>query len=430
MGTIAILVPSRQGRRHPRHTDKNGVGLNGIGKKGGKGVSYRYIDTAWKEPIDHYYAGFRGKRMKRHKAIYLLLAVLFLHLVPGGAAETIHIAADDGLWRAERGVLNPSPDALTVAVNGETPIILDMNGIETLTFSYQADSWFSLTWDSVIDQPRNIVDAFVQTAQLHKGHGTVTVDFRRNRHWGENTVPYLKVRGTGTLVMRNISARMAEKPGDYLWGKRAAFFMMPEIIRPYSVNFLTPVYADERSNLYFADLLGYFLIAASIAVTALSWKVKTIPARRIVINLSLLLMAVYSVHFLARFAPGVRATPFRSNEEKIARNMYDREMGELIKTAREKIPPHATVLLDSGESEYSKRIICFYLAPRLCAFARTPDSKPVYFTPCGYATVNPCSFELTSAPDAVMGYYPLAAPPSGFSKVAIINANVFIAVRP
>lgn len=343
--------------------------------------------------------------MKRYCAICLLQLALLLFHAPAGSAETVRIAADDPFWRAERGILSPSPNALTVAVNGETPFILDMNGIATLTFDYQADGWFSLTWDSIIDQPHNFIDAFVQTVQLQKGNGAVTLDFRRNRQWGENTVPYLKVRGTGTLVMRDISAQTVERPEEYLRLKRAAFFMMPENITPHSVNFLTPVYADERRNIYFADVLGILLITAGIAVTAISWKFPNIPARRIVINLSLLFMAVYSVHFLVRFAPEIHATPFLPGEEKISRNMYDRELGELIKNARQKIPPHAAVFLDSGESVYPNRIICFYLMPRSC------------------------EYDPASGPDAVVGYYPRSSLPPGFNKVSTMNENVYIALR-
>lgn len=323
--------------------------------------------------------------MKRNCAVCLLLWALLICHAPSAAAETIHIATNDAFWRAGRGVLTATPTTLTVAVNSETPIILDMNEIATLTFSYEADGWFSLTWDSIVDQPHNFIDAFAQTAQIQKGNGKLTIDFRRNRQWADNTVPYLKVRGTGTLVIRDISAQMVDKPGDYIWQKRAAFFMMPESIKPYSVNFLTPVYADEKRSLYFADALGILLVIASFSVVALSWKFKAIPARRIVVKLSMLAMAIYSIHFLVRFAPEVNATPFLPQEEKIASNMYDRELGELIKDARQRIPPHSSVFVDSGESDYPKRIICFYLMPR------------------------PCTYGLTSGSDAVVGYYPHSA---------------------
>lgn len=343
--------------------------------------------------------------MRRNCTLCLLLLALLFFPSPPAAGETVHIAADDPFWRAERGVLKATPDALTIVVNGETPIMLDMNGIATLTFSYETDGWFTLTWDSIVDQPRNFIDAFVQTAQLQKGKGTLTIDFRRNRQWAENTVPYLKVRGTGTLTIGDISARIVDNPGDYLWQKRAAFIMMPEGIKPYSVIFLTPVYADEKNNLYFADVLGMLLIAASLAITALSFKYRHIPARRIVIKLSLFTMAIFSIHFLIRFAPEIHATPFLPQEEKISRNMYDRELGELIKTARQKIPPRSSVFLDSGESAYTNRIICFYLMPRPCTYERTPGS------------------------DAVVGYYPHSAPPPGFSKVSTLNSNIYIALR-
>lgn len=345
--------------------------------------------------------------MKKHCAICLLhLAALFFH-ASAGSAETVRIGADDPFWIAERGILSPSPNALAVAVNGETPFSLDMNGVAALTFDYQADGWFSLTWDSIADRPRNVIDAFVQTVQLQKGGGAVTLDFTRNRQWGENTIPYLKVRGTGTLVMRNISAQTVEKPEEYLRRKRASFFMMPENIKPYSANFLTPIYADEHRNLYFADVLGILLIAAAIAVTAISWKWKAVPARRIVINLSLLCMALYGVHFVVRFAPEIHATPFMPREEKISRNMYDREMGELIENARQKIPPHAAVFLDSGENVYPKRIICFYLMPRSCEY----------------------DTDLNPEAEAVVGYYPRSLLPRGFKKVFAMNENVYIALR-
>jgi hypothetical protein len=302
---------------------------------------------------------------------------------------------------------------------------LPIQGARRIRLSYEATGYFSV---ECAPFPANAEPGwqptvfFRQEVAVCPGRGSCMFDLRRTIDWEPPAQVMLILRGTGRFIIRGIVADFLESKADPVAEKRWALFWVPERVRHTTINTVTPVFWNATTLFPWTRFWGIVTTVAlmvAAAAAALSKRLRQASPVAVVACASLL---VYQSHWLVRSWDMFHKRLWMSTEEKIRRNYFEPEFGEIAVKARELIPERATVLIAGHPRDwYAPQCLAFNLASRRCGYS--PDGTGRFLGIGGYSAVT-----VTEA-DYYICYYSDKPEPLGFKRIFELHPQVYIAQR-
>lgn len=362
--------------------------------------------------------GLGNKSIKRR--LYLVVAIALTSVCPFAFAATVDIPPLLTLFETTADKTLKG-GGVEFDIDKRAVILLKLPHIAQVAFDYEADGYFRLNYATVREGGYRVAHYFLMARPVMKGGGRIDLDLRHTINWSPESYPLLIVEGTGRLLIKNIKATTISDPLTYGKEKKRAFFWRPEVIRVTTINFLTPVFWDFENQLYWPAVLGGVFILTFMGFATVGFFIKQNFLRFLPV-ISIIFILVYSIHFVVRFLPIVHYGPFLSNNDKIRKNYFRPEFGQLVATAREVVKPSDRVLFMGETGDWlSPEALCFNVAPAKCVFRKLDGRE--------YLDVVKVTRLKASEINVVVSYNSELDLPPGFEKIYEVNKNSFIAVK-
>lgn len=365
------------------------------------------------------------------RAVSFLLAQLIIS-VPA-IASVIDVPVEPALFvsTADKTIKD---GVITFDVDRYATILIALPGLAEVEFDYEADGYFRMEYVTVARHKYNIYPAYAIGRTLEKGAGHLRLNLRHTVLWSPDTFPLLILHGTGRFTMKSIKAMTVSSPAAYRSEKNSAFFWRPETFRSSLMNFITPVYWDFSRRISWPMVLGSAALLSLLVIS--SWAFFTgVKQTKLIREISLIFMLVFSVHFIIKFIPMIHWQFFLSSNDKI-RNYYPvPEFGRLAAASREIVKKTDRVVVFTGYGDwFSPKALCLNIAPVSCAYfvpgVNSYVSKPLryrheYKKPADKTVINYSDIKKF---DVVILYNaPYVELPADFKKIYELNKNVLIA---
>ena len=319
-----------------------------------------------------------------------------------------------------------TPEGMSVEVDGWVALFLPLAGAEILQIDYRSSGHVMLTWSSGSGDsapPPQSPPWHRQT--LAPGEGRVTLDLRTTPLWSVNRIPVLFLKGTGTVLVTGLRARpAAQDPAERTRSLDEALRWAPIRVGHTTINWIdSPVWSASR-NLLWQDVLGVAFVLLAV-VGALLWR----AARRgwrpgPAIALAAVAAALAGdLVFAVRAAPALSLLPALDPEARLRRwTAFDPELGPLAALARGAIGPKERVgVLTAPPDWFAWETLCFHLSPRPCV--RVIPGAPELSGLQGVDRLLPDQV------DALIFFHGESPLPAGFTPVAVLDRNAFVARR-
>jgi hypothetical protein len=319
------------------------------------------------------------------------------------------------------------PGGIGIRADGVTMSMLPIDGVEDLELEYRASGHLHLTWGTA-ETPEDMRSIAVpwRHAVVAPGTGSLRLDLRTTPAWSPARHPYLRVAGTGELVITRLRAVPVTRNGARLVDDQdAAWRWAPVSVDHSTVNLLDPPYWKVSTPSLLFHRLGWLFLALTAAGCAgmALWRRSFRPGP-VVALAALSTMALGNGVAWARLLPVLDLRLPSGREERI-RDGYrlDAEIGPLAALARAHLRPDDRVgILVAPGAWYPWEALCFNLAPRRCVHLEPGAAESM-----GLQGVDRLRLEDL---DAVVTFHPVDPIPPGFVPVASLNPNATVARRP
>ena len=356
--------------------------------------------------------------MKRR--LYLIIAIALITACPFASAATVDIPPLLTLFETKTNKTMQN-GGVVFDIDKRAVIFLKLPRIAQIAFDYDADGYFNLHYSTVNEGVYRVANYLLMKRSLIKGKGHLNLNLRHTINWSPKSYPLLIVDGTGQFSIKNIKVTAVADPSEYIKEKNHAFFWRPEVVRPTTINFLTPAYWDFEKNIPWPAVLGGLFLITVLAILVLKYSHK-LPVEKYLPAVSIVFILVYSTQFVIKFIPLINAAPFLSSNDKIKKYSLKQEFGHLLVAAREMVKPDDRVVFIGEERDwFSPEATCFNLAPTKCVFYSSESNE--------YAGIADATKLNASEINVVVSYNSSHELPSGFVIKYELNKNAYIAVR-
>jgi len=317
---------------------------------------------------------------------------------------------------------------LEVPVETASILLLALQGAEELEMEYQASGILLLTFLTVDSSARSLPDHRgppYRYVRVPPGRGRLDLDLLSAPHWSRTGIPYLLLEGSGRFTITRL--RYRPSPSDRASVREAldrAVFFAPLPIGYTTVNILEPPYWSYAEGSFLYDRLGAaFLILAGILILGYLLARRRSPPAPALALAALAVAAPADLLFLGKLARAAPLSVHLDPEVRIRENYaYAPKLGALAALARATLRPDDRVAVEGhGPDWFAPEALCFNLAPRRCVTIRPGERE--YLGLAGVDRLRPDEIDAIVSIDADR---PL---PDGFSKVAEVSDNTYVARR-
>jgi hypothetical protein len=319
------------------------------------------------------------------------------------------------------------PGGLAMPVDGFAMTMLPLEAVEAMEIEYRASGQISLSYGTT-GSPEGMqsLDQPWRHAMLPPGTGRVRMDFLTTRNWSPYQRVYLRLAGTGQLVITR--AWILPLPGsaeELRETANRAWRSVPISLGHYSVNLLDPPFWKVSDMSLLVPRLGWLFLALAAGGTAASslWRRRFRPGPALALA-AVAVMGLGDGLFWRRMLPPLDLRLPASPEERIRDGYrFDPEVGPLSALARAHLKPddRVGVMVPPG-AWFLWEPLCFNLAPRRCVNLEAGAAEHA-----GLQGVDRLALRDV---DAIVTLHSPEPLPPGFTPVAALNPSAQVARRP
>ena len=355
------------------------------------------------------------------RCVLICLLVIMASITPA-IARTVTLSPQKVFSSIQTNATKNLEGSITVLnIDKRAQVIVKYSRIKKVKLDYDSEGLFKLDYTIITPEAHQIPSLFLGQS-LFIGSASLELDLRSCFFWDAQSIPILLFEGTGKFGIKSISLEPIEEGEDVLAENNWAIFLMPERIRPTTVNFLSPRYWNFESHMLWPNVLGKTILLVSAMLWVGSLIFRWINSHGLVPLFSITGIVIYSFYFLLTLIPMLHTQIFITNENKIRQNYMNPEFGELAARARKLIDREAKVAIYGEDADwFSPQTLCFNMAPTKCVFAKA--NTEMYSGISGVTELKPSEIDTIVFLNSAL---PL---PEGFQKISEINPNAFIAKK-
>ncbi|MGA8891836.1 MAG: hypothetical protein WB493_09725 [Anaeromyxobacteraceae bacterium] len=349
----------------------------------------------------------------------LLLAVAPL---PGAREIPVHEISPHV---ASSAPLRYSPEGFGVDVDEWVALFLPFQGAEEVELDYRATGHLMLSWGSGkgSSAPSPHGSPWHRTP-ISPGVGRVTLDLRTTNLWRPERIPFLFLEGTGAFEVTGVRARMAS--GDPREGLAPLSFA--RLFAPIRIDHLTINTIDRRpddaAGATLPLLLGLgFVLLVLLGVVALRARTRSWRLASPIAVAAVATTLAGNLVFAVQAAPAIVVAPaFDPTRRLAAWKDFSPELGPLAALARDQVRPGERVGVLAKRSDwFAWETLCFHLAPRACV--QFVPGRAEHTGLQGVGVLRPDQV------DVLLVFHPDVPLPAGWTPVAALNSNAYLARR-
>ena len=353
-------------------------------------------------------------------------------VVPGlvAAAETPLQESDPASFiPALKGVarVGPVPGGVIVDVDKSATLVFPFPGATQLVFDIEADGIFLLTWFTTDQQLKaRVFGPPWRYLPLAPGQSrTLDLGFLATQDWFPAALPGIRLQGTGNVRITRVRRRsFVGGAVDAAQIHEASLRFAPDAVGQTTINgLLRPAWGQAGPTfvpevLGFAGALLFVMVWVAARIRRKGWSAKSAAAVAIVAT-----VIAYDLYALVRLVPAMHLRVELDPERRIRDNYYfSPEIGALASLARAQLGRSDKVGVQGDVTDwFGPQTLCFNLAPRPCVVLEANRLAGV-----GISSVRRLGVE---ALDAVLMYNAPDKLMTGFTPIAQVNRNVYLARR-